>query len=88
MMCKLLTVSETAKRLGLSRESVYHRIWSGTLEHIVQQGKQKYLIPLNEIDRIKTAKAKLGRDLKRLYIKEKKSIREIAEICNKLHQVF
>jgi excisionase family DNA binding protein len=48
----LLTVSEAARELGLSRQALYHRLHSGLL-HGLRIGQRAWVIPAGEVERAK-----------------------------------
>ena len=94
-MEKAYTVKEVALKLGCNERTVYRAIWKKRLKVKRKQEKQKYLITEENFEgfqasirgRGKPAKGKKPSlvDLQRLYVKEQRSIRDIAELlgCSK-----
>jgi excisionase family DNA binding protein len=67
------TVREAANRLGCNKRTVYRAIWEKRLKAKTKQGKEKYLISEQELERFKP-----GKDiLYNLYVEKGLSIRQI-----------
>lgn len=87
-MEKAYTVKEVALKLECSKRTVYRAIWEKRLKVKRKQEKQKYLISEKNLEKFQASirgrgkPAKGGKpslvDLQRLYVKEQRSIRDIA----------
>lgn len=87
---KLLTIEEVSNKLDCSKSKIYQLIWKKKIDFKKGKSKTKYLIPIEGVSKLKNLKVKRGKppvgqkptkkQLERLYVKEDKSIREIAKL--------